>query len=377
MSITFIHTADWQIGKPFGEFAGDKPGVLRQARLDSIDKIADVARMRGAAHILAAGDLFDFETGSSLLVRQLVQRLASHRDLSWHLISGNHDPARASSVWDDVRAASPPANVVLHLEPVAAEIARGVTLLPAPLKSKSCVTDPTAWMDQAASPEGNIRIGLAHGSVTGFGSEGDAAVPIDPTRPRTANLAYLALGDWHGTKKISDRIWYSGTPEPDSFPDNDPGNVLAVTLDAANAVARVERIRTATYTWLKRDLRVAAVDDLRGFVAEIAALGPDAQRHLVQLTLSGSAHLADHLAVGHRLAALEPSLFHLSTDLARFLALHDAADLAAFGNSALRAVAERLSQKSTEGDARQARIAAQALLKLANITNASREDNAA
>lgn len=377
MSFTFIHTADWQIGKPFGEFAGDKPGVLRQARLNAVDTIAGVARQRGAAHVLAAGDIFDFETGSSGLVRHLVQRLASHRDITWHLISGNHDPARASSVWDDVRAAAPPANVVLHLEPVATEIARGVILLPAPLKAKSCVSDPTVWMDQAPSPDGSIRIGLAHGSVTGFGSEGDAAVPIDPTRPRTAGLAFLALGDWHGTKRIGERVWYAGTPEPDSFPDNDPGNVLAVTLPGAAAAPVVEQVRTATYTWLKRDVRATGAQDLQPLVAEIAALGPEAQRHLLHVTLNGRAHLADHLAATRRVADLEASLFHLGSDVSQFSVLHEAADLASFGSGALRAVAERLSSQAGDGDSRQARVAAQALLKLADIASTTAGETAA
>jgi DNA repair exonuclease SbcCD nuclease subunit len=377
MSFTFLHTADWQIGKPFGEFSGDKPGVLRRERLTAIDKIAGIARQRGAAHVLAAGDIFDFETGSSLLVRQLVQRLAGHRDVTWHLISGNHDPARASSVWEDVRAAAPPANVVLHLEPVAAEIARGVVLLPAPLKAKSCVSDPTAWMDHAASPDGTIRIGLAHGSVTGFGSEGDAAVPIDPARWRSAGLAFLALGDWHGTKKISDRVWYSGTPEPDCFADNEPGHILAVTLDSATAPPRVERVRTATYSWLKREVPVIDATGLDGIAGEIAALGAEAQQHLVQLTLTGRAHLADRVAIEARLAVLEASLFHLGSDLSRLTLVHDVTDIAAFGSGAVRAVAERLSLQAASSDERQSRVAAQALLKLASLTTATAKDAAA
>jgi hypothetical protein len=371
MSFTFLHTADWQIGKPFGEFVGDKPGVLRQARLDAVDRMADVARQRGAAHVFAAGDIFDFATGSSDLVRKLVQRLAAHRDVSWHLISGNHDPARPASVWDDVRAAAPPANVVLHLEPVAVEIARGVVLLPAPLKAKASVSDPTSWMDAAASPEGSIRIGMAHGSVTGFGSEGDAAVPIDPARPRAAGLAYLALGDWHGTKRIADRVWYSGTPEPDSYPDNEPGHVLAVTIDGAEAVPRVERIRTAKYTWVKRQTRLSAAADLDVLAAEMAALGPAAPYHLWQVAVSGRVHLADHALVAARLDALEASLFHLAADLSALAVVHEAADLAAFGTGAVRTVAERLSAQAKSDDERHARIAAAALVKLAAIATAS------
>lgn len=377
MSFTFLHTADWQIGKPFGEFSGDKPGVLRQARLDAIDKIAAVARQRGAAHVLAAGDIFDFETGSPALVRKLVQCLTAHRDVTWHLISGNHDPARASSVWDDVRAAAPPANVVLHLDSEAVEIARGVTLLPAPLKAKALSADPTAWMDAAVTPEGQIRIGLAHGSVTGFGSEGDAAVPVDPSRPRAAGLAYLAMGDWHGTKKISDRVWYSGTPEPDCFPDNDPGNILAVTIASADATPRVDRVRTATYTWAKHEVRVTAAMDLGGLAADIAALGSEAQRRLLQLTVHGRVPLATHLDVARRTASLDASLFHLTADLTRLSVLHEAAGLESFGAGAVRAVAERLTDAANGSDERQARIASQALLKLANMSGSGRKGDAA
>ena len=91
------------------------------------------------------------------------------------------------------------------------------------------------WMDGVPSPAGALRIGLAHGSVQGFGSAGEANVPIDPARVKSAGLSYLALGDWHGTTRISDRAWYSGTPEPDGFRDNDPGNALIVRVDDAAA----------------------------------------------------------------------------------------------------------------------------------------------
>lgn len=367
MSFTFIHTADWQIGKPFGEFDGDKPGVLRQYRLTAIDRIAAAARERGAGHVLAAGDIFDFETGAPKLVQQVLQRLAGHRDLTWHLISGNHDPARAASVWEEAQRSAPPANVILHLSAEPREIAPGIVLLPAPLHAKSSVSDPTAWMDHTATPTGTMRIGLAHGSVTGFGSEGEASVPIDPARPRLANLDFLALGDWHGTKKISDRVWYAGTPEPDGFRDNEPGHVLAVTIPAQGAVPQVEKIRTAHFTWMKRDLRLSRQDDLDALVSEINHLGPDAQRHLLQLTLSGRVALADRLALGDRLAAIEVALYHFAADLSQLSMADASASLETFGHGAVRAVAERLTALAASQDPQQAHLAAQALVKLAMI----------
>ena len=54
-------------------------------------------------------------------------------------------------------------------------------------------------------------------------------------RAATARLDYLALGDWHGTRRIDARTWYSGTPEPDRFKANEPGNVLQVDIARAGA----------------------------------------------------------------------------------------------------------------------------------------------
>ena len=124
-----------------------------------------------------------------------------------------------------------PANVVALSGAAPISIASNAVVLPAPLTSKNPGRDPTEWMDRAATPPGTIRIGLAHGSVHGFSSEGESSVAIARDRAARAGLSYLALGDWHGKKRIDERTWYSGTPEPDRFPDNEPGYVLAVTIE--------------------------------------------------------------------------------------------------------------------------------------------------
>ena len=52
--------------------------------------------------------------------------------------------------------------------------------------------------------------------------------PIADTRAETANLDYLALGDWHGTLEVAPRTWYAGAPEPDRFRANEPGNIFYI-----------------------------------------------------------------------------------------------------------------------------------------------------
>jgi len=58
--VKFIHTADWQIGKPFAGI-GDahKRALVQQERIEAIKRIGRVAQENGAAFVLVAGDLFD------------------------------------------------------------------------------------------------------------------------------------------------------------------------------------------------------------------------------------------------------------------------------------------------------------------------------
>lgn len=340
MSFSFLHTADWQIGKRFGSFTGDKPAILRDRRLEAVERLAEAARAGGCSAVLVAGDVFDAETVPEALTGQLLSRLKSHAGLSWHLLPGNHDPSRAGGVWGAVAAGGVPANVHLHLEPKAAEIAPGVVLLPAPLTSKRSETDPTAWWD-GDDTSGSVRIGLAHGSVQGFGSGGDANVPIDPVRVKSARLAYLALGDWHGTTRISDRAWYSGTPEPDGFRDNDPGNALIVRIDGT-APPDVERVRTAHFTWMRRTLEVDAAQRVEAIEADVAALGPAASRCLLALELQGLVPLAERAVIEDRLGKLAPQLFHLVCNLGGLATFATSEDVEALGSPVLAEIAQRL-----------------------------------
>ncbi|CAN1722378.1 DNA repair exonuclease [Hyphomicrobium sp. 1Nfss2.1] len=360
MSFKFLHTADWQLGKRFGSFQDEEATVLRKARFDVIGRLADAATSAGCSAVLVAGDVFDAETVPDMLIRRVLEQLKAHPQLDWHLLPGNHDPARAGGVWSGVAAAGVPQNVHLHLEAKPAELAPGVVLLPAPLASKRTEIDPTAWWDGIAA--GAVRIGLAHGSVQGFGSNGDANVPIDPARVKSARLAYMALGDWHGTTRISDRVWYSGTPEPDGFRDNDPGNALIVHVDG-EAPPDVTPVRTAHFTWLRRSQKLDDVSSLAQIDAEVSALGRAAAHCLMTLELSGAVPMAELARIDGKLAELTPRLFHLFADMSGVTAFADAADLAALDSPALGEIAQRLKASSENGGA-DAAVAGRALRRL-------------
>ena len=364
MSFTFLHTADWQIGKPFGTLPDETQALLRSARVDGIDRLAAIATAARARHILVAGDVFDAARPAQKIIGQLLARLEGHRDLVWHLLPGNHDPAQPGSVWDDV-ARSRPANVHLHLEPRPVEIEANVLLIPAPLAAKAMSSDPTAFMDQVASPRGTIRLGMAHGSVRGFNSDGEAAIPIDIGRAQKAELDYLALGDWHGLQKIDARTWYSGTHEPDGYKDNDPGHALVVTIAAQGTPPDVRPVPTHHYLWRRHDLALSSLADLERFAAELATAKTPRARMLLKLDLTGRVPLADFGAIRQRLDALADGLAHLDADTTPIETSTGADDLAALGAGSIAMIAQALATKRESGEAAEQQIAARALRTLA------------
>ncbi len=360
----FIHTADWQIGKVFRRFGG-KEAVLQQARLDAIDRIGALALAEGVAEVLVAGDVYDHEAPSPKTLAEPLERMRAVPKVRWHLLPGNHDPHRPQGLWDRALAAGLPSNVVAHLEPRPFLIDDGV-LLPAPLARKRETRDLTAWMDQADSAPGLIRIGLAHGSVTGFGGEGEAGNPIDPGRPAKAGLSYLALGDWHRTVAISPAVRYAGTPEPDRFDSQEQGRVLLVDVPGPGAEPKVEERLVGRFRWTTerhRLDRAEDADDLDRLIRGAEGLSSTAMR----LVLEGALPLAATAGLDAILARLEAAMFWLDVDRDGLAARPAAADLEAIDfDGVLRRAADELLALSADPskDAETRRQAEDALVAL-------------
>jgi hypothetical protein len=187
-------------------------------------------------------------------------------------------------------------------------------LFPAPLRRRSEVNDLTEWMDEAPSAEGRIRIGLAHGSVTGFGTDGEAKNPIAPDRAKRAGLDYLALGDWHRTMKVNSATWYAGTPEADRFNSQESGQVLLVDIAGKGAPPAVTEMRTGAFRWLSQQEELSAAEDLAGLEQRLRG-HPDLSSLLMRLTLKGTLDLTARAGLNSRLSALEAAMFWLESSL--------------------------------------------------------------
>ena len=291
-----LHTADWQIGRSYSRFEADDAAVLAASRIEGVKRIAQIAKEHQVDAVLVAGDVFDSQTPRDKTVVRLFEALAGY-DGPWLMLPGNHDAALPESVWEFAKRMDGvvPANCVLCLQPVAVEVTgRNGTrfvVLPAPLTQRHTHADLTDWFDRAETAVGLPRIGLAHGSVEGILAEDvDSANPIAADRAKRARLDYLALGDWHGSKQVNTRTWYSGTHEPERFRGNDPGNCLIVEISAAGAAPVVTPVACGHFHWVQLQLLVRSAAEALEAVRQLEELDASV---VADVTISGTCDLAD------------------------------------------------------------------------------------
>ncbi len=327
----FIHSADWQIGKPFARVADPaKRTLLQNERIEVVRRMAAVVRDEQARFVLVAGDLFDSVTPDKSTVSAACSAIGA---LGVPLLSipGNHDHAGPGTIWEqefflrEKEQLAPNWRVLDKSEPV--ELADAV-VLPCPLARRQETGDALAWLHEpelwAGLPPDKPRIVLAHGSVQGFAAAAEddddagSANRLALERLDLALLDYIALGDWHGTKAVGGKAWYAGTPELDRFMkggDYNPGQILVVELPGRGEAPRVALHRTARLNWLAEEFLMTGSESLPHLEARMGELlGTRAQQDLLLLSLAGQCDVAGDLELGRILERLEARLLRLKLD---------------------------------------------------------------
>lgn len=343
-----LHTADWQVGRLYGSFDPDDAVPLAEERFAAVERLAELACREQVDAVVVAGDVFDAQTVSARSIRRLFNALQGYGG-PWVMIPGNHDAALAESVWTHAqRLGALPANLHLALTPRVVELpAHRLALLCAPLTQRHTHGDLTEWFDAAATPPGWLRVGVAHGAVQGLlADDFDAANPIAPDRAARARLDYLALGDWHGTRCIEARTWYSGTPEPDRFKSNESGQALRVTLSEPGAAPQVQPVATARFRWQAWTHALEVASDLDALIDRLAGAQPV---DVIELTVTGRLDLAGNTRLVQALGAAEARARCLRRDLGGLRLAPTAEDIAALqADGYLGAVIQELRDEGVD-----------------------------
>ena len=343
-------------------------GLLQEARLSVISRLGEIARNQDIHHILVAGDVYDLDQPSQRLLNQPVERMRVFDSVTWHLLPGNHDPYRPNGLWDRLCKVGLPSNIRVYSEPSLQYVDDlPMVILPAPLFHKRTLSDPTEYMDSLDLPSEFARVGLAHGSVEKFGTSAENTTNyIDPNRIETANLSYLALGDWHGQKQIGPRCWYSGTPETDAFDVKNGGKSLIVEIDSPTALPSVTSIDTGHFVWVNMTDRLTDRDGIDRLEHRIRRQGNELSRILIRLKVEGALSLEDQEYFQERIIdGASAALCLLDVDQKELLAMPTDEDLDQIDvGGFVRNAAERLKSLAESGGESEKSLAREALQHL-------------
>jgi len=377
--VRFLHTADWQIGKPYARVVDpDHRARLKQVRIAVIQRMALLVQRQQLDFVLVAGDLFDSPAPARSEVAQALSAIGQI-PAPVLVIPGNHDHGGPGSLWhqgwfQELSAdVAPNLQILLERQPVSL---CGAVVLPCPLMRQTAVEDPLSWLTQLNTSElpDGPRIVLAHGSVQSFAaldSQEASSNQLSLEQLPQGLCDYIALGDWHGLKQVSANAWYCGCPEQDRFPrtaDYASSQVLLVELERGGSPA-VSIEPTGALQWHHITMRLQGDADLELLERQVQQhLGQRSGEDLLLLELDGQLSLTGAARLEAWLTSLSSRLLRLK-HRQRVRTLPSDAELAPLldrpGDPLFARVVSSLKEQSLQQDnAEESRLAVLALREL-------------
>ena len=267
--VKFLHTSDWQMGMR-AVHAGIKAKEVRDTRFDSALRVANLAKEHQVEFVIIAGDVFEHHDVDEVVVKRTVDILNQFAPIAVYVLPGNHDPYVSGGVWGRQSWRRVGSHVILCTEPTEVEFDDRVAIYPCPLTQKRSNLDPTSWMPRRADSDTRIRVGIAHGALDVLPDS--VNFPISKDRPELSGLDYLALGDWHSPLQQG-RAVYSGTMEPTSFSERDPGYATVVEILSNGEEPKLTLHQTRILTWTELNPTIRDITDVESLDRTIKRLG--------------------------------------------------------------------------------------------------------
>lgn len=296
--VRFLHTADWQLGMTRHFLGPDAQPRFAAARTEVIRTMGALAEAEGCSFVVVAGDVFETNQVDRQVVVRALDAMAATPGVTFYLLPGNHDPLDAASVFrSPTFLQHQPPNVVVLDQPGVVVVSAGIELVAAPWRTKRPLADLVSLALASVPADGTIRVAVGHGAVDHL-SPDDTNPALVQVGSLEAALAegrahYVALGDRHSTTRVgrTGRIWYSGAPEPTDFREEDPGNVLVVSIDEEGSV-EVTPHQVGRWRFVRHEAALTGEADLDALDAQLDEQ-PDKARTIVRLALVGQLSLAE------------------------------------------------------------------------------------
>lgn len=295
----FLHTSDWQMGMRRHFLDQHNQSIFDQARVDAVRQLTHIAQETACAFIVVAGDIFESNFVNPRTVSRTMDALKGC-NMPIFLLPANHDPLDAASVYHSTHfKACKPEHVTVLSPGETHRVGDHTEVVGATWTSKRMPRNPLAELLETLEPvpETHYRIIVAHGAAGSLSPTPDLTeVPMEASLRAMSEdkLHYLALGDRHSKTKLHERIWFSGSPEPTDYDEDDPGYVLVVDLSSRQCLVEPHRVATWQFVRETIDLPLERpADAVRHFLEGLS----DKSRTIVRCTLRGTISLKDSIEI--------------------------------------------------------------------------------
>jgi DNA repair exonuclease SbcCD nuclease subunit len=324
MPVRILHTADNHIGLPFKQYPAEIREALVAERFDSLRRLVETANGRQADFFVVAGDLFDSIRVAARDIKKTAEILQGFAGEAVIVVPGNHDHHNGpeTEVWKRFRQEIEAAGTVDLLTAAEAKsydvAGQRVHFFPCPCPSKTGQDSTIGWVAAAAlqHPDG-LRIGIAHGNVTGLGLDAEGRYfNMDPSALESAGVATWLLGHIHvpfPTTEQGERspFFMAGTHTPDSLRCRHGGSAWWIECDGDRVVS-YERLSPGRIRFVRLERQLASADDIAALLSECA--GCDAACTVLDLQLSGRLSAAERDSLDAAIEQMRPRFLALSEE---------------------------------------------------------------
>ena len=324
MPIRIVHTADNHIDLPFRQYPAEVASRLIEERFLALGRLVAVANERNAHFFVVAGDLFDSTRVKVGDIDKAAAVLRGFDGVAVIVVPGNHDHYANSEteVWRRFRRATEAdARIDLLVDPAVKSYdveGQAVHFFPCACPSKTGAEPTIGWVAEAAAQHATgLKIGIAHGNVTGLGLDAEGQYfNMEPAALEAAGIATWLLGHIHvpfPTSESGERSPYfmAGTHTPDSLRCRHAGSAWSIECDG-DRVTRYERLAPGEIAFRRLTQELLSADDVAGIVRTCEAL--DAGSTVIDLQLSGRLSAAERAHLTAEIDRLRAGFLNLTEE---------------------------------------------------------------
>ena len=324
MPIRIVHTADNHLDLPFRQYPAEVASRLIEERFLALGRLVAVANERNAHFFVVAGDLFDSTRVKVGDIDKAAAVLRGFDGVAVIVVPGNHDHYANSEteVWRRFRRATEAdARIDLLVDPAVKSYdveGQAVHFFPCACPSKTGAEPTIGWVAEAAAQHATgLKIGIAHGNVTGLGLDAEGQYfNMEPAALEAAGIATWLLGHIHvpfPTSESGERSPYfmAGTHTPDSLRCRHAGSAWSIECDG-DRVTRYERLAPGEIAFRRLTQELLSADDVAGFVRTCEAL--DAGSTVIDLQLSGRLSAAERAHLTAEIDRLRAGFLNLTEE---------------------------------------------------------------